>query len=88
MAFFVHWGLVNRDGQVVDNGCFEDTFADRATAVSFVFARLDVAPRYGFVRKGGYWWLSGADDYGLETRLWIDADATICAQQITDAGVA
>ena len=87
MAFFVHWSLLNREREVLESGCFDASFARRDGAVRFVLDRLEAAPRFGFCAGQDYWWLSGQRDAGLVTRLWIDADATIAAQQM-DAGIA
>ena len=86
MAFFVHWCLLNREGRILESGCFDASFARREGAVRFVLDRLEAAPHYGFCAGQDYWWLAGQRDGGLETRLWIDADATICVQH-ADAGV-
>ncbi|MGY6570223.1 MAG: hypothetical protein ACXIVE_14605 [Salinarimonas sp.] len=87
MAFFVHWCLLNREGSILESGSFDAGFEGRASAVRFVLDRLEVAPRYGFCAAQDYWWLAGTQESGFETRLWIDADATICAQQM-DANTA
>ncbi len=83
MTFFVHWCLATDDGRVIENGRFDGGFASRADAVLFVLGQLERAPRYGFSAALGHWWFGGDRDAETQTRLWIDADATISAQQTT-----
>ncbi len=88
MAFVVHWCLATRDGQTIERGCFDSSFARREGAVRFVLEQIGIAGRYGYCAASDYWWLSGTADRDLQTRLWIDADAANCAQDVSDAGVA
>jgi hypothetical protein len=72
MVYRVAWRLVGRAERLLDSGCFDDDYEDRAAAVAAIMTHLHSFAFAGRSEAGDFWWARRSADADLEMRIWIE----------------